>query len=158
MDFLQREMARYQRYKVPLSFALIDMDHFKQINDHFGHEGGDQALIHIGFWLQDFFRAVDCLARLGGDEFAAVLPDCNYESAIKVGERLVNSIKDKTKFEGLAPKLAEMISISVGMATVPDHTEDIEELIRLSDESMYQSKNQGRGQFFMAPLQKKKAS
>ncbi|MCB4757282.1 MAG: diguanylate cyclase [Elusimicrobia bacterium] len=150
MDFLDREMARYKRYATPFSFVLIDLDHFKQINDQFGHEGGDQMLIHLGFRLQDFFRAVDCVARLGGDEFAIVLPDCNRDNAEKVGERLIKDIQDPKRMEGLPPHLAERLSVSIGMACLPEHTGDRDELIRLADEAMYEAKKAGRNQFILA--------
>jgi diguanylate cyclase (GGDEF)-like protein len=98
MDFLEREVARVKRYKQPFSFLMLDLDRFKDINDRFGHEAGDQVLLHVGFRLQDFFRAVDCVARLGGDEFAAVLPDCGPDEGAKVAELLLAT---KTEYDNM---------------------------------------------------------
>jgi diguanylate cyclase (GGDEF)-like protein len=153
-DFLDREVARFKRYKQPFTFLMLDLDHFKQINDQFGHEGGDQVLLHIGFRLQDFFRAVDCVARLGGDEFAAVLPDCGAEEALKVADRLVKTLAEPAAKEGLSPEIAKMVSFSVGVACMPAHTNDKDELIRLADEAMYAAKKAGRNQAKIAPLKK----
>lgn len=150
MDFLDREVARYGRFKVPLSFLLIDLDHFKEINDEFGHEGGDKALIHVGFLLQDFFRAVDGLGRLGGDEFAAVLPDCGAENASDVAKRLLTMMNGPNRGEGLAPEIAKKVSVSVGIASMPDHTETREGLVRLADQAMYEAKRSGRNRFQLA--------
>lgn len=150
MDFLDREMARFERYKMPFAFMMIDLDHFKQINDEFGHEGGDQVLLHVGFQLQDFFRAVDCVARLGGDEFAAVLPDCSLEQAQKVGERFLRVLMDPRKREGLPIKLSEKVGVSAGLACLPAHTTDKDELIRLADAALYAAKKAGRNRFCLA--------
>ena len=149
LDFIDREFERYKRYKKPFSFFLIDLDHFKTINDQFGHEAGDQVLVTVGFRLQDFFRAVDCVARLGGDEFAVVLPDTGSADAQKVGERLMKSMIELKKSESLSPEISSMIGISVGGATLPTNTNDKEELMRLADEAMYESKKGGRNQFHM---------
>lgn len=150
MEFLEREFQRFKRYKTPMSFLLLDLDHFKQINDQHGHEAGDKVLMHVGFKLQDFFRAVDCVARLGGDEFAAVLPDCDADEAKKVGERLLRFINDSNSKKELPEKLANLIGFSIGMACVPEHTEDPEELVRMADEAMYNAKKAGRNGFRLA--------
>jgi len=154
MDFMDREVARYKRYKQPFSFLMLDLDHFKDINDQLGHEAGDQVLLHIGFRLQDFFRAVDCVARLGGDEFAAILPDCGPDEGAKVGERLVRTLSRPLQKEGLDDKLAAMVSFSAGLASYPAHSTDKEELIRLADVAMYAAKKSGRNQFQSAPIEK----
>lgn len=151
MDFLEREVARFKRYKQPFSFLLLDLDHFKEINDTHGHEAGDQVLLHIGFRLQDFFRAVDCVGRLGGDEFAVVLPDCGPDDGSKVGERLVKTLSKSTQKEGLSEDLAKMVSFSAGLASYPAHTSDQEELVRMADLAMYEAKKNGRNRFYMAP-------
>jgi diguanylate cyclase (GGDEF)-like protein len=142
MEFLTRQHERFRRYKEPYSFLLLDLDHFKQINDEKGHEQGDEILMQVGFKLQDFFRAVDCVARLGGDEFAAVLPSCDAAQAAKVGQRLV-------EFMGAAGGLK--VAVSVGLASVPDHTKDHNDVVRLADKAMYEAKKAGRNQFRISP-------
>jgi diguanylate cyclase (GGDEF)-like protein len=154
MDFLDREVARVKRYKQPFSFLMLDLDHFKAINDRFGHEAGDQVLLHVGFRLQDFFRAVDCVGRLGGDEFAAILPDCGPEEGAKVAERLVATLSKPAQKEGLSDELASMVSFSVGLASFPDHTTDKDELVHLADMAMYDAKKEGRNRSKVAPLKK----
>ncbi len=147
LDFIRREYERYKRYKKPFSYLLLDMDHFKNINDEFGHEAGDEALTYVGYRLQDFFRAVDCVSRLGGDEFAVVLPDCGLPDAMKVGDRLMAELDKPYPAHPLSDKLKGRIAFSVGIACLPTHTEDTEELMRLADEAMYAAKETGRNKF-----------
>ncbi len=149
MEFVDHQLARLKRYKVPFSVMLLDLDHFKKVNDSYGHDKGDQVLVHLGFRLQDFFRAVDCLARLGGDEFVAVLPECNLENAEKVGQRLMQFVRNSQFMEGLPPELSGKVNVSIGAACAPDHTSDREELFRLADKALYTSKKAGRNRFTM---------
>jgi diguanylate cyclase (GGDEF)-like protein len=123
------------------------MDHFKSINDELGHEAGDEALVYISFRLQDFFRAVDCVSRLGGDEFAVVLPDCGAADAAKLAERLMSELSRPNPERPLPQKLQDRIGFSVGISCLPDHTQDTEELMRLADEALYESKRSGRNKF-----------
>ena len=154
MDFIEREHGRFKRYKTPFGFLLFDLDHFKRVNDEAGHDAGDRILMHIGFRLQDFFRAVDCVARLGGDEFAAVLPGCGPVEAKTVGERLIKFMAEPAQRKGLPDGLAAQISFSVGIACLPDDATDTEELMRLADQAMYEAKKSGRNRVAMAQRQK----
>ena len=147
VDFMDREFERHRRYKTPISLLMIDLDHFKAINDELGHDAGDETLRHIGFRLQDFFRAVDCVARLGGDEFAAVLPDCPGRDARLAAERLMRFMKSPEAMKGLREDVAGRISFSVGVAAAPEHTDDPEDLLQLADKAMYAAKKAGRNQF-----------
>lgn len=147
LDFLSQANERFKRYSEPFSFLLLDMDHFKEINDQAGHEVGDQVLVHVAFALQDFFRAVDCVARLGGDEFAAILPGCGPKEAEGVGERLIQFMNDKNKQQTLPENIQSKVQFSVGIACLPQHTKNKEELMRLADEAMYAAKQAGRNQF-----------
>ncbi len=150
VEFMDREFERYKRYRTPLAFLLIDLDHFKKINDEKGHAAGDEALRHVGFRLQDFFRSVDCVARLGGDEFAAVLPDTSAHDARLAAERLLRFMNGPEAKKGLDADIAARLSFSVGIAAVPEHTEDSEKLIKLADEAMYEAKKAGRNGFRMS--------
>jgi two-component system cell cycle response regulator len=148
LDFLNREFERYRRFKKPFCFIMVDLDHFKAINEELGTEAGDQALTYIGYRLQDFFRAVDCVARLGGDEFAAVLPDCGPAEVLKVGDRLMSALaKSDEGRPPLSVRLKGKIRFSAGIACLPEHTKDKEELIRLADEALYAAKKAGRNSF-----------
>jgi two-component system, cell cycle response regulator len=149
VEFMAQAFERYKRYKTPVSLLLLDLDHFKEINDEKGHEMGDEVLRHVGFRLQDYFRAVDCVARLGGDEFAAVLPDCTAENARSVAERLLAYVNGAEARKGLDPDVARKISFSVGVASAPDHTQNPEGLLHMADRAMYAAKNAGRNQFRM---------
>jgi len=95
---------------------------------------------------------------LGGDEFAAVLPDCGLTNANNVGHRFLETIQNPLNLKGLPKELVKKVSISVGMACIPDHTSDVEELIRIADKAMYASKTAGRNQFQLAQVSKKKVS
>jgi len=150
LDFLAREQERYKRHKAPFTYLLIDLDHFKQINDQFGHETGDSVLVHVGFHLQDFFRAIDCVARLGGDEFSVVLPETDAFNAQKVGERLMKAMTLFRTKESLPKEVIGLVGFSVGGASVPTHSLEIEDLMNKADEAMYQSKKGGRNCFSMA--------
>ena len=147
LDFINREHERFKRFKKQFSYLLLDMDHFKEINDELGHEAGDECLVYVGLRLHDFFRAVDCVARLGGDEFAVVLPDCGLADAMKVGDRLMAEISKPDPSQSLPEKLQSKIKFSVGIACLPEHTKDKEELMRLADEAMYEAKKAGRNKF-----------
>ena len=146
-EFLDREFERVRRYTAKSSLLLLDLDKFKNINDGHGHAMGDQVLQHVGFRLQDFFRAVDCVARLGGDEFAAVLPDCSLEDARQAASRLLLYMNGPGMREGLPAPVAGMVSFSVGVATVPIHGENAAQLLRHADKALYAAKNGGRNQF-----------
>jgi len=149
VEFMDREFERYKRYRTPLSFLMLDLDHFKKINDEKGHEAGDTALRHVGFRLQDFFRSVDCVARLGGDEFAAVLPDTSAHDAQLAAARLLRFMNSPDARKGINSDIAARLSFSVGVAAVPDHTEIPEKLLKLADLALYQAKKAGRNQFKM---------
>ncbi len=146
-EFLEHEFERSFRYKGHFSLFLLDLDRFKQINDVHGHSVGDDVLQHIGYRLQDFFRAVDCVARLGGDEFAVVLPDCTMKDASQAAERLLLYMNGEEMRKGLPVAVAGQVAFSIGVASVPDHAMDAATLLRRADQALYSSKNGGRNQF-----------
>lgn len=147
MEFLGREFERHKRYGNRFAYLQLDMDRFKRINDELGHEAGDQLLMFAGARLQDFFRAVDCVARVGGDEFAAVLPDCGPAEAAKVGARLMDYLIKCAKEAPVPAPHAGAIGWSVGIACLPDHSVELEELMRFADEAMYAAKREGSNRF-----------
>jgi two-component system, cell cycle response regulator len=120
-----------RRHRRPLSIAMIDVDHFKRINDQHGHDAGDTMLVDITGVLRDRLRAEDALGRLGGEEFLALLPDADEEAAARAAERLR---------AGVEPLGA---TISVGWATW-DGLEDADRLIKRADIALYEAKDSGR--------------
>jgi diguanylate cyclase (GGDEF)-like protein len=135
---LEAELARAARHESPLAVAMIDVDHFKEINDNAGHETGDEMLVRVAAALESFARAEDTLARVGGDEFAWVLPDTTREQALVAVERARRLI-------AAAPPDPYRITISVGICDT-ETTTDPTELIRLADSALYWSKAHGRNQ------------
>jgi len=129
-----------RRHGRPLSVAMIDIDHFKRLNDAYGHDAGDAALVATTMALRDRLRAEDELGRLGGEEFLALLPDASEHAAAVVAESLRASVEGvRTRVDGL--ELA--VTVSVGWATW-DGEEDADALVKRADNALYAAKNAGR--------------
>jgi diguanylate cyclase (GGDEF)-like protein len=135
---LHAEVARASRYGSPLSVAVIDVDHFKDVNDNAGHETGDEMLVRVAAALASFARTEDTLGRLGGDEFAWILPDTTREQALVAVERARRMIAS-------APADPYRITISAGICDT-DSVEDPTQLLHLADSALYWSKAHGRNQ------------
>ncbi len=142
--FLERahsEFARAKRYSHPLSLIVFDVDHFKQINDTFGHGFGDRVLSELGKTVRVCFRETDFCGRLGGEEFALVLPETPLDSAVNAAERLRRNISGlEISKEGKQTR----ITISLGVATVLPRDEEWNSAFQRADEALYCSKRQGR--------------
>ncbi len=143
---LADRMAYCKRKNVPCSVAMIDLDHFKDINDRWGHVAGDEVLRYIGETINAMIREYDVACRFGGEEFIVALFDCDGESAFPVIERIQLYLKEKPVVfsEGEAA-----LSFSCGIASTLEREEnsqfdDIESLIFLADKRMYLAKEQGR--------------
>jgi diguanylate cyclase len=136
---LETEVARSRRYGVPLSIALCDVDHFKQVNDRFGHNMGDEVLVRVAHQLQNTLREVDLVGRWGGEEFLVLLPDTDQAGAKVVGERLRAAIEALPSFQG-GP---ENITCSVGMA-VFDANDSTSGFVDRADQALYRAKKGGR--------------
>ena len=134
---LEREMSRAARNGEQLTLAMFDIDHFKSLNDNYGHQLGDEVLQKVAAALVDASRDFDTPARYGGEEFAVVLPSCSARESLAVAERLRKSFSEIT---GLPVE----ITASAGVATFPQHAGDIEGLIKAADEALYESKRAGR--------------
>lgn len=140
---LRNEFSRVERYGEDLSLVFFDIDDFKKINDTYGHAQGDKLLVQIGSLLKNLSRECDLPARVGGDEFAMLLPSTNKSGALNLAQRIFKTIQGQ-KIEGLDN---ELISISVGVSNCIDNkVKSAEELVKLSDDAMYQSKTNGKGQ------------
>ncbi|HWD74765.1 MAG TPA: sensor domain-containing diguanylate cyclase [Solirubrobacteraceae bacterium] len=138
---LRADLARARRYGSPVSVAIIDVDHFKQVNDTSGHEAGDELLRHVARCLSDATRAEDTLARVGGDEFAWVLPETTGDEALAAVERARRSISRCVQGPYAEPRM----TISAGVCD-SSWTSDPTELVRLADRALYFSKEHGRNQ------------
>jgi diguanylate cyclase (GGDEF)-like protein/PAS domain S-box-containing protein len=142
-EALGREMSRAQRHGFPLSVGIIDLDHFKRINDEFGHLTGDSVLQRMSRAWKDALRPSDVLARYGGEEFGLVLPDCNLDHAQVAAERL----------RQCAPRIRSLplpITCSAGVAQWDGH-EPSEKLVDRADAALYRAKDRGRDRIERAP-------
>lgn len=141
----QKECARYLRYKEPFTVAMIDVDHFKQYNDQYGHSAGDEALQFVAKQLLDCTRESDTVGRYGGEEFFILLSNTAPGCAVIVAERILESIRTSNfMVDGVETQL----SVSIGIAGL-DGVEEIQSqvnLIERSDKALYYAKNQGRNQ------------
>ena len=137
---IDKEFSRTVRYKRPMSCLMIDIDHFKTINDGYGHNIGDQVLKEISQLMLRCFREVDTVARWGGEEFVVLLPETTQNNASQVASRLLTSVST-CKFSSL-PRL---VTVSIGIASMPATTTDTsEKLIAASDRALYEAKARGR--------------
>ncbi len=137
----QREWKLAQRQRAPLSILLLDIDHFKKINDTFGHTAGDSALAKIAHALRQTVRASDMIFRYGGEEFLILLSNTSGEGAQLLAERIRTRIRDMDCSD-IAPNLR--ITTSIGVATL-SHPEDTPlQLLKRADDALYQAKRQGR--------------
>ena len=137
MEELQREMSRSNRYASPVSLVMFDVDHFKEVNDRFGHEAGDRVLRELAEMIRQRIRSTDLLARWGGEEFLILLSNTQVRPATKLVEDLLNLLQART-FAGIG-----RVTASFGVA---GHRvgEGVDEFITRVDNLLYQAKNGGR--------------
>jgi diguanylate cyclase (GGDEF)-like protein len=152
LDVLRQAIEESERAHTSLAVMIMDLDHFKEINDTLGHHYGDLLLQEIGPRLSGVLRPGDLMARLGGDEFGVVLPDLATEQvAVRVAERLLEEMEQPVVVEGVALD----VSASIGIAAFPVHSQDVETLLRRADVAMYAAKESGSGyEVYSAALDK----
>src|SRR5215471_546932 len=141
------ELARFQRYFRPLSILILDVDHFKGVNDRFGHAVGDTVLIGVADACRSIKRASDIAARIGGEEFAILLPETNEEAARSFAERLRKEVTECAPIVQ-GEKLA--LTVSVGVAIATRYTTRVNALLQAADEALYQAKRTGRNRVCVA--------
>ena len=139
-DTLKRMVAQASRTITPLSAVLIDLDHFKKINDVHGHDRGDEALAAVGVALSGILRDSDFVGRYGGEEFLVLLPDTDKDGALHVAEAA------RAAIAGIRIPRLEQFTASAGIATIPDDAGDPINLFRAADRALYAAKNNGRNQ------------
>ncbi|HTJ69481.1 MAG TPA: GGDEF domain-containing protein [Actinospica sp.] len=137
-EAVAREHSRHLRGGPPMALLLIDIDHFKQVNDSWGHQAGDQTLRRLGSLLSERFRTMDVVGRVGGEEFAVLIPDCGPEQALARAQDLCDTVRTGTR------DWPHPITVSVGVATSPNPQTAPDELFALADAGLYAAKAMGR--------------
>ncbi|MEM9192979.1 MAG: GGDEF domain-containing protein [Myxococcota bacterium] len=140
MESLEREIPRARRHERPLSLLIFDIDHFKQVNDNYGHLAGDYVLKEMATLVKDRIRPDDILGRYGGEEFAVILPETNVTGAVAIAEELRRLVEGHDfTFEGERMS----ITISIGASQLQDGW-DVLKFVKASDEKLYVAKRSGR--------------
>jgi two-component system cell cycle response regulator len=143
---LEREVARTRRYGRSFCLLMLDIDHFKQVNDTHGHDVGDEVLRRLANTLQAGTRGIDIAARIGGEEFAVILTETDTPRGLEVAERLRQEIK-ATKTPAPAP-----VTVSIGLAECSATSGDARELFSAADAALYEAKRAGRDRVHSAPV------
>jgi len=149
-DYLPRELELAVRTSDPLTILMIDLDHFKEYNDTYGHLAGDRALKQLADILLDTVRKTDVVARYGGEEWIICLSHTNSNGGTKIAEKLRNAVeKNIFQLKGRETR----ITVSIGVATAPEDGTDYAAIVEAADTAMYLAKASGRNQIqvFTAP-------
>ncbi|MBE4906728.1 GGDEF domain-containing protein [Bacillus luteolus] len=134
----QEVLERFKNEEKSFSLVLIDIDHFKAVNDNFGHKAGDEVLKYMAKMVSSLIRDSDVFFRYGGEEFVLLLPDINSSEAYEIAERI------RIKVSKRNTPIGEPITISLGIADYPQATRSLNDLFRFADKALYKSKNEGR--------------
>lgn len=148
-EVLEREVRRAARAAQSLGILMIDLDHFKNFNDTYGHDAGDAVLRETGQFLAKGIRAEDFVCRFGGEEFVVILPTADMKSSQARAERLRSKMRELTVMH--QGRSLGMITISIGVASFPQHGVSPKELMAAADAALYEAKRGGRDQVAMAP-------
>jgi two-component system chemotaxis response regulator CheY len=141
-EHLAAELSRAARQGSPFSILLADIDHFKSVNDQYGHPVGDQALRYVAEILVHYVRPYDWVGRWGGEEFLVMLPGASLEGALQAAERIRRNLAEKPFV--LESNQEVLLRVSMGAASVPQEPCSAEELVRRADEALYRAKHGGR--------------
>ena len=148
LSLCEAELSRAARYRVPLSMLMLDIDHFKKVNDAHGHKAGDLVLVQLADIMRGTLRNVDVIGRYGGEEFAVMLPETDRMMALEVAERLRQEVAAaKFALDGGAPI---EVTISIGISSCDDAQIHIDKLINAADQALYVAKNSGRNRVMQA--------
>lgn len=140
-EVIQRELARSKRSGTPVSVLVLDLDHFKRINDTYGHEAGDAVLRKVAQTLRENIRSCDVACRMGGEEMVVLLPECGVENALKRADALRVAI---AAGEVLHDGQRISATASIGVASYPQHGHDMQSLVNAADLALYEAKHNGR--------------
>ncbi|MDP9799737.1 diguanylate cyclase (GGDEF)-like protein [Catenuloplanes nepalensis] len=142
-SLLAAEWRRAARPRHPLSVAMIDIDHFKGYNDHYGHQGGDRCLATVAATVAEHVRSTDHVARYGGEEFCIILPETPLADALVVAERVRSAVEALREPHALSPH--GIVTVSIGVAAALPHPDrDVDSLVKRADECLYAAKRAGR--------------
>jgi len=144
-DTLKRMFAQAATDRSPLALLMLDLDHFKQVNDHRGHAVGDQVLANVGTVMRGAVRSRDFAGRNGGEEFAILLPSTEIPVALRIAERVRAAIAEMS-----LPGTDVAVTVSIGVAGYPEHASTPDRLARLADAALYLAKRQGRNRVELA--------
>jgi diguanylate cyclase (GGDEF)-like protein len=148
---LQREVIFSDRYGTPLTISMVDVDHFKNINDSYGHTVGDEVLRSLASELRDHIRHPDTIGRYGGEEFLIVLPHSTLKAASEQAERLCRHVRS-LQLRSSGYEIA--VAISIGIAQYRVHEEDWDGFLKRADAALYKAKNSGRDRWAVAGEEK----
>jgi diguanylate cyclase (GGDEF)-like protein len=152
---LAEEVARALRHGRPLSILMADVDHFKAINDTYGHRAGDVVLRELGRLLAASLRSIDKAARYGGEELVVMLPETPGQEAQRVAERVRSAVAEHSfvvEPDDARPPLCLHLTASLGIASLPQDADSPEKLVELADRALYDAKSQGRNRVVVAHL------
>lgn len=143
MILFEREFERSRRYHLPLCLMMIDIDHFKEVNDKYGHLAGDQVLVSVAHLIRSVVRNIDLTARYGGEEFIILLPETDLRQGKEAAERLRQRVEaSRIRLRDQGPV---RITASFGIASSPrSDIQNVDDFIRLADEALYRAKQKGR--------------
>ena len=142
---LAREIERSSRFDRPLAVLMLDLDHFKNVNDTYGHACGDSVLREVTERVMEHIREVDILARYGGEEFVVVLPETAVEGAAQLADRICTAVRRQPFVNDVGEPIA--VTVSVGGAAFPDQGSTPATLMRSADQALYVAKARGRDQW-----------
>lgn len=146
---LSREVAGATRFDRPLTVLMLDLDHFKQVNDTLGHQFGDVVLREFAHRVMTCVREMDTVARYGGEEFAVVLPDTDIAGGCRVAERVIKVVREEPFRHG---DLWQAVTVSIGVASFPGHGRSATEVLHAADEALYAAKHEGRDRWEVAGI------
>jgi len=141
-SMLKEEIARAERYNHPVSLLMLDIDHFKRINDTYGHPAGDAVLKGLSDLLMSQARSIDRVCRYGGEEFTVILSETDVIMAMSIAERLRAAVERQSFDTGSGKTIG--ITVSIGVAAYPLHVNSPEGLVKFSDIALYAAKGGGR--------------
>ncbi len=145
MTELEEKYGEFRRYGSPTSLLMLDTDHFKQVNDQYGHDTGDEVLRKYTETCMQQLRDVDLFARFGGEEFVALLPQTGLQEAQLIAERLRQSVEATTITHH---DLTLSITVSIGVSIMDEHDHTYESVLKRADDALYEAKRTGRNRVF----------